>query len=423
MSLKTSPRWYEGVTRYEWLVLLVASLGWVFDAFEGQLFNLTRGAMLAEILGSHAGSGAAKQWGDIFLGIFLAGGTFGGLLFGSLGDKFGRKPVMVWTILFYSIFSGLTYFATELWHVGVLRFLVAMGVGGEWAVAAALVAEIFPKHARTHAGGIFHATGVVGTWLATLTSMGVQDGWRIAYLVGIIPALLTLWVRSSIHEPEKWQEARTSGRPMGSFKDLFGDARWRTRALLGMALAAVGLGTFWGVCVATQDLTRELLVRLGMPAADAENKAKFAYGIVQVIGSGIGQLSFGPICARLGRRPTFMLMHVLSFGLVLAVCYLPHSYGQMLCLLPLFGFATLSIHSGYAIYFPELFPNHLRATGSSFCFNAGRLAAAPMLFLSGWVKTQMTLPNAIALMGCLFLAGLIILLGLPETKDRELPEA
>ena len=415
-------KWYSNVTRYQWLVLLVASLGWVFDAFEGQLFNLTRGAMLSEILGVQPGDPQAKQWGDIFLGIFLAGGTFGGLLFGSLGDKWGRKPVMVLTILFYSIFSGLTYFATELWHVGVLRFFVAMGVGGEWAVAAALVAEIFPKHARTHAGGIFHATGVLGTWIATLTAMGVENEWRIAYLIGILPALLTLWVRSSVKEPESWHEARDSGKRMGSYADLFGDARWRRRALLGMTLAAVGLGTFWGVCVATQDLTRELLLRLGMEAAEAENKSKFAYGIIQVLGAGVGQLSFGPICARMGRKPTFVLMHALSFIMVMAVCYLPQAYWQMLVLLPLFGFVTLSIHSGYAIYFPELFPNHLRATGASFCFNAGRLLAAPMLIFSGYVKTWTALPNAIAMLGCLFLVGILVLSFLPETKDQDLPE-
>lgn len=420
--MTASTKWYSNVTRYQWLVLLVASLGWVFDAFEGQLFNLTRGPMLSEILGVASDSPDVKEWGDVFLGIFLAGGTLGGLLFGSLGDKIGRKPVMVITILFYSVFSGLTYFATDLWHVGVLRFLVAMGVGGEWAVAAALVAEIFPKHARTHAGGIFHATGVLGTWIATLTSMGVQNEWRIAYLIGIVPAILTLWVRSSVKEPDSWHEAKDSGKAMGSFAELFGDARWRKRALLGMALAAVGLGTFWGVCVATQDLTREFLLKLGYEKGDAEQKAKFAYGIIQVLGAGAGQLSFGPICARWGRKPTFALMHIASFVLILAVCFLPQAYWQVLVLLPLFGFASLSIHSGYAIYFPELFPNHLRATGASFCFNAGRLLAAPILIYSGKIKAAMPLPQAIALLGCLFLVGILVLAFLPETKDQDLPE-
>jgi len=285
-----------------------------------------------------------------------------------------------------------------------------------------LVAEIFPKHARTHAGGIFHATGVLGTWMATLTAMEVGDEWRIAYLVGVLPALLTLWVRASVHEPVSWQEARDSGRRMGSFADLFGDRRWRKRALLGMALAAVGLGTFWGVCVATQDLVRELLLRLNMPAAQAENKARFAYGIIQVLGAGVGQLSFGPLCARFGRKRSFVAMHVLSFFMVLAVAYLPQTYWHMLILLPIFGFVTLSIHAGYAIYFPELFPNHLRATGASFCFNAGRILAAPMLIFSGYVKTWTTLPNAMAMLGGLFLVGLVVLAFLPETKGEDLPE-
>jgi hypothetical protein len=149
-----SAPWWRGVTRYQWLVLAIASAGWIFDTFEGQIFNLTRRQMLEDILGAGATPAAISQWGDIFLGIFLAGGTLGGILFGWLGDVWGRRPAMIVTILMYSVFSGLTYFASELWQVGVLRFLVAMGVGGEWAVAAALVSEVFPARARAHAGGI-----------------------------------------------------------------------------------------------------------------------------------------------------------------------------------------------------------------------------------------------------------------------------
>jgi MFS family permease len=136
------------VTRYQWLVLVIASAGWMFDAFEGQVFNITRGQMLADLMGSEGSPARVRMWGDTFLAIFLLGGTLGGLAFGSLADRFGRKPMLTLTILFYSIFSGLTYFATELWHVAVLRFLVALGVGGEWAVGATLVAEVFPARAR-----------------------------------------------------------------------------------------------------------------------------------------------------------------------------------------------------------------------------------------------------------------------------------
>src|SRR5204863_5965809 len=194
-------------------VLVVASLGWIFDAFEGQLYNITRGDMLPDLLrAANPGAtteviqAASKAWGERFLGIFLIGGTIGGWLFSSLADKWGRKPVMALTILCYSIFSGLTAFSTELWHVGVLRFLVAMGVGGEWAVGAALVAEVFPKHARERAGGIFHATSVGGLWLAAAAGLMVGSNWRQAYLLGVAPALLVLWVRLSIKEPKSWQQ-------------------------------------------------------------------------------------------------------------------------------------------------------------------------------------------------------------------------
>ena len=117
--------WYQGITGYEWLVLAIASAGWIFDVYEGQIFNITRGEMLKEILGEQSND-VIKFYGDVFLGIFLLGGTVGGLAAGSLADRYGRKPVIVATILMYSLFSGLTYFATELWHVAALRFLVAM---------------------------------------------------------------------------------------------------------------------------------------------------------------------------------------------------------------------------------------------------------------------------------------------------------
>lgn len=148
-----SGAWYSGITRYQWLILIIACAGWVFDVYEGQIFNITRNDMLTEVL---AGDEAAvKAWGDNFLAIFLAGGTIGGLLFGSLADRFGRRPIMIVTILMYSLFSGLTYFANDIYVIGGLRFLVALGIGGEWAVAASLVAEVFPKKARAQAAGIF----------------------------------------------------------------------------------------------------------------------------------------------------------------------------------------------------------------------------------------------------------------------------
>ena len=141
---------------------------------------------------------------------------------------------------------------------------------------------------------------------------------------------------------------------------MFGVGRWARNAVLGILLAAVGLGTFWGVTVAGQDLTQELLVRNGVPSAEATTKARFAYGIVQTAGGGLGLLCFAPLAQRFGRRPAFAIMLLAAQAIVPVTCYWPQTYGQMLTVLPVFGFLTLGIHAGYAIYFPELFPGHLR---------------------------------------------------------------
>lgn len=417
--------WYSGVTRYQWLVLTVASLGWVFDAFEGQLYNITRADMLPDLLRVSADDSLVKVWGERFLGIFLIGGTLGGWLFSSLADRWGRNPVMALTILFYSIFSGATAFATEIWHVGALRFLVAMGVGGEWAVGAALVAEVFPKRARERAGGIFHATSVGGLWLAAAASLYVGAQWRSAYLLGVLPAVLVLWVRLSIKEPDSWREAQQTKRDqLGSFRELLTNPMWRPRAIYGALLAMVGLATFWGVVVAGQDLASDLLKRLGDPAASS--KAKIAFGFVQTAGAGVGMLAFGPFAARWGCKRAFAILHIAALVITPIVCWLPsaaESYGLLLVLLPLFGFCAQGIHAGYAVYFPTLFPTHLRATGAGFCFNTGRILAAPVLiWLSAWLKSELDLRLAVSCLGGFFLLGLVFLYRLPETLGEELPE-
>ena len=422
-------KWYHGITKYQWLILAIACAGWIFDVYEGQIFNITRGDMLNDLLSGIEDEAAKKaaidKWGDWFLAAFLLGGTAGGLLFGSLADRYGRRPIMIATILTDSVFAGLTYFATELLQVATLRFFVAMGVGGEWAVAAALVAEVFPKHARTHASGIFHASSVVGTWMAAIAGIAVGTQWRLAYLIGVIPALLVVWVRAKVKEPEGWKDAqKNKNKQAGSYLDLFGDARWRKHALLGMALAAVGLASFWAVGVATQGLAKNMLLAEGVTEAAAASKAKFAYGIVQTVGAGVGLLSFGPLCAWLGRRRAFVFGHIGAFLIVPITCYLPQTYDQLLFILPVFGFFTLCMHAGYAVYFPELFPNHLRATGTSFCFNVGRIVAAPMLILSGMVKAMEGINTqlALSLLATTFLLGLVVVAFLPETKGQDLPE-
>lgn len=426
-QLNSNTRWYAGVTRYEWLVLIIASAGWIFDVYEGQIFNLTRNNMLGDILGQDPGSSEVKKYGDWFLGVFLLGGTFGGLFFGSMADKYGRKPIMVITILMYSVFSGLTFFATELWHVTALRFLVAMGIGGEWAVAAALVAEVFPKKARAQASSIFHASSVCGTWIAAIAAIAVGTNWKYAYLFGVLPAILIVWVRVALKEPDSWVQARAaaakdSTKKQGSFIELLTVKPWNGRALGAMLMAAVGLGTFWAVTVAGQDLAREQLISEGVDPQVASQKAKFAYGIVQTLGGGVGLVLFGPISTRIGRKKTFVFFHIAALIITPITCFAPTNYTMLLAILPIFGFFTLGMHAGYAVYFPELFPSRLRATGTSLGFNGGRILAVSVLLLSGTMKQTMELPLAMTYLAAFFLLGAIIILFLPETAGKDLPD-
>src|SRR5919201_1706757 len=205
--------WWHGVTRYQWLVLAIASAGWIFDVFEGQIFGSCMNEALPVLLRGSGQELRQEFFVNVGLAAFLTGGALGGVLFGMMADRWGRRRTMALTILMYSAFTGLTALAQTWWHLAALRFLVGMGVGGEWAVAAAVVAEVFPPRARPAASGIFHASSVLGTYLAVLAGLFVvaadkETGWRWGFVLGVLPALLVFWVRVSMREPESWQAAR-----------------------------------------------------------------------------------------------------------------------------------------------------------------------------------------------------------------------
>jgi MFS family permease len=422
--------------------------------FEGQIFVASMNDAMPELLQrENAQSGTARAptpgeieyYNNIALIGFLLGGAVGGVLFGVVSDRIGRKKTMSYTILMYSAFTCVSAFSQTWWHMAVFRFLVAMGVGGEWAVASALVAEVFPPRARAWSLGIFHASSVLGTYLAVGAGFFIPlIGWRWGFAVGALPALLILWIRSSLREPESWQRARSSalagvGERLGSFGELFSPELVRSTSV-GVGLAAIGLATFWGVHIKGKDLMRqsaatEVARSAGLNSPEASRASQDAgyikrmemLGMLLVTtGGGLGLVSFGPICERLGRRPAFLLYHVggLLTTLLLFMPLANAGRHVLMASLPIFGFLTLGMHAGYAIYFPELFPTRLRSTGGGFCFNVGRILAAPILFLSGWMQKEwgFSLEQAASLLSLLFLGGIILLAFAPETKGRELPQ-
>lgn len=419
--------WYAGVTGYQWLVLVIACLGWIFDVFEGQLFAVFKTPAMADLLGEGDHAALVDWFGNVGLASFLIGGALGGIVFGVLADKFGRKQSMVWSILTYSVFTGLHYFATDPWHIVILRFFVAMGVAGEWAVAVSLIAEVFPPKARALAGGIFHASSVLGVVLASGVGMVLADAdWRVAFLIGLIPGLLVVWVLVSLKESEKWQS--TAGTPQqsekkagGSLGELLGTPQWRNRALIGLGLAAVGLGTYWGIFAWVPELVREVLGDT-VSEADRSKSANFVYLFMNVTGGLAGLLLFAPISIWTSRRIAFAIFHLGALIMVPVAYLCPTEYWHTLVLLPCMAFFVLGMHAGYAVYFPELFPTRMRATGSSFCFNVGRLVSAVLLLFRGQLREMLDLRWAVSAMALLFLVGLVLLIFAPETKNQELPE-
>ncbi|MGE0377312.1 MAG: MFS transporter [Planctomycetaceae bacterium] len=463
--------WYSGITRYQWLVLVIASLGWIFDVLEGQIFVASSNEAMPTFirleeqasgvtLSDQERAGRREQYIDIAFACFLVGGAFGGIVFGMLGDRIGRKRTMTLTILFYSLFTCLSAFSAEWWHLAGFRFLVAMGVGGEWAVASAMVFEVFPARARAHVGGIFHASSVFGTYLAVaavtffignaavgsaLTAWAHEWGitnpiqaesvkWRIGFALGALPALLIIWIRVSLKEPDAWHDARLraaadKSQQVGRLGELFSPAL-RRNTLVGFALAAIGMATFWGVHIhgkSTMRAATEVQLAAHQPdLAEGERNAALTRGemlgmFLVTTGGGLGLLAFGPITQRIGRRAAFLVYHLGAFVAAWVLFGCTYSQPVLYGLLPVFGFLTVGMHAGYAIYFPELYPTRLRGTGSGFCFNMGRIAAAPILYLSGWMKNDWgySLSSACLLLSLLYLLGVIVLCFAPETRGRE----
>lgn len=440
--------WYRELHRYHWFVLIVAALGWLFDCLDQQLFILARQPAMQDLL--HVADPAnAKAIVDAHASyvtsIFLLGWASGGLFFGVLGDRIGRARTMVVTILLYSLFTGLSALSVGFWDFACFRFLTGLGVGGEFAVGVALVAEVMPDRARPYALSLLQALSAFGNVTAALLNMGmgglvhaglVASVWRPLFVVGAVPALLALVIRRRLREPERWQQVSHDervARELGSYRALFGDRRWRHRALVGLGLAFAGVVGLWAVGFFTMDLVGNVLTTRfessGLPEHVVVGRVAFWKGMTSLmvnLGGFVGMFGFGLLTQRIGRRPTFALAFLAAFFSTAAVFAFLHEFWQIFVLVPVMGFCQLSLFAGYTIYFPELFPTYLRSTGTSFCYNVGRFVAAVGPVLLGVLTSQVyadtnePLRYAGLTMCSIFLLGLLVLPFAPETKGQPL---
>ena len=475
--------WWAELNRYHWFVMLVAALGWMFDCLDQQLFILARQPAMSELLPA---GWNVDSWASYTTSFFLIGWASGGLIFGMLGDRIGRARTMMLTILLYSIFTGLSALSQSVFDFMLYRFLTGLGVGGEFAVGVALVAEVMPERARPYALASLQALSAIGNVAAAFIGMAmgslreaglVSSTWRPMFVIGAIPALLALVIRRRLKEPERWQKASHEdavSRQLGSYRALFQHPVWRKHALLGLAMAFSGVVGLWAVGFFTMDLVGNIteakfveqsvnrLVNEGKFDANTgaaiirevkQEGLKRSAGAKQIpeetqgeiggkvaywkgntsmminLGAFIGMYSFGFITQRIGRKPTFAIAFVAAALSTASVLIFLNDFSQVYWMVPLMGVCQLSLFAGYAIYFPELFPTYLRSTGTSFCYNVGRFVAAIGPFMLGvlinfvFEGTRVERLRYAGLAMCsVFLIGLIALPFAPETKDKPLPE-
>lgn len=455
---KQSP--FAGVTFYHWLVVIIASCGWLFDCMDQRLFILARQPALQELVSKEEKTqeasavttppvNAAASSEEVearisdrvkkYIGwattVMILGWATGGIIFGMMSDKWGRVKTMIVTLLVYSGFTGLSGMAQTWQHFLIFRFLVGLGVGGMFGAATTLVAESVPGNFRSLALGSLQALSATGNILGSLISLWIQPGkenfwgdyagWRVLFFVGILPALLTVPMIFVLKEPEAWkkakQEVKTGVRhkKVGSPIDLFKDARWRRNSVVGLLLGVSGMVGLWGIGFFSPELVTEALQGASQATIDTVRGKGTA---LQDAGAFFGMMTFTFVASRWGRRPAFLGSFLLCLVVVVFVFNFLRSPTDAYWMLPMMGFATLSVFAGYSIYFPELFPTRLRGTGVGFCYNTVRYLAAPAPALFGILASALSFRTAATIMASIFLLGAVALIWAPETKDQPLPE-
>lgn len=413
---------WKQITRYQWLVLLVAWLGWIFDSMDALIYAQVMTPALKELLGPRASPANIGWYGGIIFSIFIVGWGLGGILFGVLADYLGRSRMLVVTILLYAVCTGLAGFSQTWWELGLFRFLTALGVGGEWAAGATLVAEVWPESLRIKGAGLLQSAWGFGFFLAAgLNLLLASYSWRVMFFVGLVPALVAVLILRKVREPERWAsehlQAKLHGSQRLTITALFSPEA-RRDTLVGTSLAFVAVFGLWGATNWTPTLITELLRPQHLDAAMTARRVSLAVMSLNV-GAILGYLIVPLMAEWWGRRAAFLLM-MLGSAVSLPVTFLAStSFSMVMRLLPLLGFFTNGIFSGFAVYFPEIFPTRIRATGSGFCFNAGRTFAAAGPLLTGYLVVHFgTYARAASSMGLIYVLGLFILPFARETKGE-----
>jgi MFS family permease len=430
------------MNRYQWTVLFAAWLGWGFDVFDGLLFNYVAPNCVPTLLGLTIGSPEAKKatmlWTGILTSILLLGWSAGGIIFGKVADRIGRTRTLLVTMLLYALGTASCALAPNIWVLILCRIVGSLGIGGEWAAGAAMVAEVVPEKRRVEAGALLYTSAPMGLFLATWANFQIagvfmkgspETSWRFVFLCGLIPAAVAFIVRMFVKEPERWKEAAT-GAPLPRIRDLFAkDVLPLTRS--GLMMAIIALIAWWGVNAFIPTVSTGLaqasahaqgLDRLSTLSLVEHWKAR-ATNMFN-LGGLIGTLLTIPAAKHLGRRKMFGIYYAASAVAIFATFGLDLPLVTRLYMYFFIGITVFGVFGSFTYYLPELFPTRLRGTGAGFSYNFGRIIAAPGPFLVGWVASRgadalHTATQLLFWIGVFPLLGAVLSSRIVETRGRQ----
>jgi MFS family permease len=382
-----------GLTRYQWLVLFAAWLGWGFDVFDGLLFNFVAPICVPNLL--HLPPGPATQkvvflWTASFTSLLLVGWALGGILFGRVTDRLGRSRTLLFTMLTYALATAACAFAPNIWVLGLFRFIASLGIGGEWAAGATLVSESLPREKRVVGGALLYTSASFGLFLATLVNDALTRrftaiasdpslSWRAVFITGLVPAVVAVLIRLKVKEPEHWKPAEAP-----RVAELFAPGL-RRRTLGGLSVSLPALIAWWSTSAFIPVIASHLAVGLHLdPKSAALTRTEFitlgsnAFNV----GGLIGTLLNIPLAA-LGRRNLYRI-YFLTSVVALLLTFVPGWPPSMrLLLMATLGLTVFGVFGSFPFYLPELFPMRLRGTGGGFTYNFGRIITAPFPFAVG----------------------------------------
>ncbi len=432
--------WYRGLSRSQWRTLAASNLGWLFDGFETYALILTIGVALAQLLPSELHAQLPAYAGTV-IALTLLGWGIGGMIGGVLADYIGRKRMMIIAVLAYSIMTGLSALAYDWISFAVLRFLVGVAIGSEWATGSSMIAEIWPAKDRGKGAGLMQCGLGIGFFLASFTWLFISplgpSAWRYMYVLGVLPALLTLWIRTAVPESALWRAANerrkqaleqqrrgvvleSAERHFTRFTllELFADETTRRRTIIVFLMSlATNIG-FWGISTWVPPFIGGIAGAMDLSAARWASYAGMAY----TLGSVTGYVGLGFLADRYGRKPVTIAWFLLALALTPVLFFSTRELGWLLLLAYLNAIFSNGQYTWMSAWLPELFPTRVRATALAFAFNAPRFIAFLGPLVAGAMIVQFGgFGQAAMALATIYVVALIAVRFLPETRGDELP--